>query len=69
MCKIDGDNSRQVESNEPFDKNLYEKQILEEVMPVIKNPKDKIVLDKSISNLNEKFWNFNLWSCSKILWR
>jgi glutamate synthase (NADPH/NADH) large chain len=55
LVKLDGVDTKQVESNEPFDKNEYEKQILEEVMPVIKNPKEKIVLEKPISNLNRSF--------------
>ncbi len=52
MVRLDGVNTKQVVSNEPFDKNEYEKAILEEVMPVIRNPKDSITLDKPISNLN-----------------
>jgi glutamate synthase (NADPH/NADH) large chain len=55
LVKLDGVNTKQVVSNEPFDKNEYEKGILKEIMPVIRNPKDKIVLTKSISNLNRSF--------------
>ncbi len=55
LVRLDGPDTRQVPSNEPFDKNEYEKQILEEVMPAIKNPSESIVLEKEISNLNRSF--------------
>ncbi len=58
MLNLTGVNTKQVVSNEPFDKNEYEKGILKEIMPVIRNPKDKIVLTKSISNPKQKLWNF-----------
>jgi glutamate synthase (NADPH/NADH) large chain len=55
LYKLDGDNTCQVESNEPYDKNEYEQEILTELMPAIKNPNDPIVLEKNISNLNRSF--------------
>jgi glutamate synthase (NADPH/NADH) large chain len=55
LYKLDGVNTRQVESNEPYDQNEYEKEILKELMPAIKNPNDPIVLEKEISNLNRSF--------------
>ncbi len=55
LYKLDGVNTRQVEFNEPYDKNDYEKEILKELMGTIKNPKDPIVLEKPISNLNRSF--------------
>ena len=55
IYKLDGDNTCQVSSNEPYDKNEYEKEILEEVMPAIKNPNNSIVLEKKITNLNRSF--------------
>jgi len=55
LYKLDGDNTCQVESNEPYDQNEYEKEILSELMPVIKNPNDSMVLEKKISNLNRSF--------------
>ena len=58
LYKLDGDNTCQVESNEPLDKNEYEKEILAELMPAIKNPNDPIVLEKSISNLNRSFGTY-----------
>ncbi len=55
LYKLDGDNTCQVESNEPYDKNEFEQEILAELMPAIKNPNDPIVLEKKISNLNRSF--------------
>ena len=55
LYKLDGVNTRQVPFNEPYDKNEYEKEILSELMPSIKNPDDPIVLEKKISNLNRSF--------------
>lgn len=55
LYKLDGDNTCQVEFNEPYDKNEFEQEILAELMPAIKNPNDSIVLEKKISNLNRSF--------------
>ncbi|WP_295418862.1 glutamate synthase large subunit [Sulfurovum sp.] len=55
LYKLDGVNTRQVAFNEPYDKNEYEQEILEELMPAIKNPNDPIVLEKKITNLNRSF--------------
>ena len=55
LYKLEGENTCQVESNEPYDKNEYEKEILQELMPAIKNPNDAIVLEKKITNLNRSF--------------
>ncbi|MEA3492603.1 MAG: glutamate synthase large subunit [Campylobacterota bacterium] len=55
LYKLDGPNRREVEFNEPYDKNEYEKEILKELMPAIKNPNDSIILEKKISNLNRSF--------------
>ncbi len=55
LYKLDGDNTCQVESNEPYDKNEYEQEILKELMPTIKNSNDPIVLEKKITNLNRSF--------------
>ncbi len=55
LRRIEGIDTCQVASNEPFDKNEYEKEILNEVYKVIENPGDKIVLRKRISNLNRSF--------------
>ena len=55
LYKLDGVNTVQVPSNEPYDKNLYEKRILAEVMPTIEDPSTPIVLDREINNLNRSF--------------
>jgi glutamate synthase (NADPH/NADH) large chain len=55
LYKLDGHNTRQVPFNEPYDTNEYEKEILAELMPAIKNPNDTIILEKEISNLNRSF--------------
>ncbi len=36
--------------NDPFDDNAFEKEILEEISPVIKNPKEEIVVERRIVN-------------------
>ncbi|MDM5264550.1 glutamate synthase large subunit [Sulfurovum sp. XTW-4] len=55
LYDIEGDNTCQVPFNEPYDQNEYEKEILEELMETIKDPRQKIVLNKEISNLNRSF--------------
>jgi glutamate synthase (NADPH/NADH) large chain len=55
LYKLDGVNTCQVESNEPYDKNEYEQEILKELMPTIKDPSSPIVINKEISNLNRSF--------------
>ncbi|UPT78185.1 glutamate synthase large subunit [Sulfurovum sp. XGS-02] len=55
LYDIEGNNTCQVPFNEPYDQNEYEKEILEEVMETIKDPRQKIVLNKEISNLNRSF--------------
>ncbi len=53
--RLDGPNTHQVESNEPYDKNEFEKEILSQVMTAIKNPDEPIVIESEISNLNRSF--------------
>ncbi|EIF51983.1 glutamate synthase large subunit [Sulfurovum sp. AR] len=55
LYDIEGDNTCQVPFNEPYDQNEYEKEILEELIETIKDPRQKIVLNKEISNLNRSF--------------
>jgi glutamate synthase (NADPH/NADH) large chain len=55
LYKLEGVNTCQVPSNEPYDKNEYEKEIVKELMPTIKDPSTPIVLNKEISNLNRSF--------------
>ncbi len=51
LQRIDGPD-RYARRNEPFDRNEYEKALLEEVMPVLRNPKEEIVVEREISNVN-----------------
>ncbi|MFO7982307.1 MAG: glutamate synthase large subunit, partial [Desulfuromonadales bacterium] len=51
---IPGINTRQRRNN-PFDENLFEKDVLQEIYPVIKNPKEEIVLERNIRNINRSF--------------
>ncbi|PNU19310.1 glutamate synthase large subunit [Geothermobacter hydrogeniphilus] len=39
-------------SNPPFDDNTFEKQILKEIYPVIKNPQEEIVIERRVFNTN-----------------
>ena len=55
LYKLDGVNTVQVSSNNPFDDNSYEKEILKQVMPTIKDPSAPITIDKDICNLNRSF--------------
>ena len=55
LVKLDGPNTQQVERNEPFDDNAYEKGILKELGVAIKNPSEKMTLHKSIRNTNRSF--------------
>ncbi|KYJ86588.1 glutamate synthase large subunit [Sulfurovum riftiae] len=55
LQKVEGTDTCQVPFNEPYDKNEYEKEIIEELMPTIKDPSTPIVLNKEITNLNRSF--------------
>ncbi len=55
LFDLDGPNTRQVAFNEPYDTNDYEKEILKELMPAIKNPTNSMVIERKISNLNRSF--------------
>ena len=52
--QVKGENTKQLE-NEPFDKNEFEKEMLEKVMDTIKNPNHKSVVKAEICNLNRSF--------------
>ncbi|PLX83486.1 MAG: glutamate synthase large subunit [Desulfuromonas sp.] len=41
--------------NDPFDRNAFEKSVLQEVTPVIKNPLEEIVVERRIANINRSF--------------
>ena len=55
IYRLDGVDTQQVDSNEPYDKNEFEIDVLKEAMVAIKNPSDKIVIKRDISNLNRSF--------------
>ena len=55
LLNIDGVNTCQKSSNDPFDPNDFEHGILKEVYKVIQNPEEKIVLHKTICNTNRSF--------------
>ena len=42
----------QTRRNDPWDKNLYEKALLDEVMPVLRNPQEEIVVERDIQNVH-----------------
>ncbi|BAF71865.1 glutamate synthase large subunit [Sulfurovum sp. NBC37-1] len=55
LKKVDGVDTCQVPFNEPYDKNEYEKAIVEELMPTIEDPSKPVVINKEVSNLNRSF--------------
>jgi len=55
LYRIEGQEYKKVDYNVPFDKNEYEKLILKQVLPTIKNPQFPIVLNHHISNTNRSF--------------
>lgn len=55
LQRLDGPDRCEVESNEPFDKNEYEKEILKEIYPAIENPEISVTIRKKIENINRSF--------------
>ncbi len=55
LLRLDGVDTNQVPSNEPFDKNEFEKELLKEVYPAIEDRSKKIVVKKDIKNINRSF--------------
>ncbi|MCF6206839.1 MAG: glutamate synthase large subunit [Sulfurovum sp.] len=55
LQKVEGIDTCQVPFNEPYDKNIFEKEIVEEVRATIEDPSKPIVLEKNITNLNRSF--------------
>ncbi|BFU78763.1 glutamate synthase large subunit [Arcobacter sp. 15-2] len=55
LRRIDGIDTCQVASNEPFDKNEESQLIIKKILSSIKNPKNPISIDTTISNLNRSF--------------
>ena len=55
LMKIEGEDTHSKLKNDPFDTNEYEKEILKEVYKAIKNPEQKVVVHKTIKNVNRSF--------------
>jgi glutamate synthase (NADPH/NADH) large chain len=55
LRKIDGIDTCQVASNEPFDKNVESQLIIKKVLSSIKNPSSPISIQTEISNVNRSF--------------
>ncbi len=55
LRRVEGIDTCQKEKNEPFDKNLFEKEILKQVYPTIQNPNSHIVIKENICNINRSF--------------
>ncbi len=55
LYRLEGVNTCQVPFNEPYDKNEFEKEIVEELRATISDPSTPIVLEKKITNLNRSF--------------
>lgn len=51
----EGSDTCQIASNEPFDPNEFEHNLLKEVYKVIENPEERIVVHKKIRNVNRSF--------------
>ncbi|WP_310439981.1 glutamate synthase large subunit [Sulfuricurvum sp.] len=55
LHREEGFNTAQAPSNEPFDSNEFEKEVLAEAMDAIKNPERPIRIGRDICNLNRSF--------------
>ena len=55
LHREEGFNTAQAPSNEPFDSNEFEKEVLAEAMDAIKNPERPIRIVRDICNLNRSF--------------
>ena len=55
LQRLDGPNTCQVKSNEPFDKNEFEKEILKEAYKAIENPNTQVTIKRKIENINRSF--------------
>lgn len=54
LTKIDGVDTCQ-KQNDPYDSNEFEKDILKQVYKVIESPKEQIVINTNITNINRSF--------------
>lgn len=58
FIQVDGENRCMHEKNEPFDKNEFEKELVEKAMNTIKNPSHKSVMSATICNTNRSFGTY-----------
>ncbi|TRO80549.1 glutamate synthase large subunit [Trichloromonas acetexigens] len=54
LCRIEGDDRRR-RPNPPFDDNAFEKDVLKEVQPAIRDPRVEVVVEREIRNVNRSF--------------
>ncbi|AXH15545.1 glutamate synthase large subunit [Malaciobacter mytili LMG 24559] len=55
LRRVEGIDTCQKESNEPFDKNKFEKEVLKKVHRAIEKPTLKVKINEEICNLNRSF--------------
>ena len=55
LYRLDGVDTAQVDFNEPYDDNAFEKEILAKVKGSIEDPANSVEIHKSITNLNRSF--------------
>lgn len=55
LINIKGDNTQQEPRNEPFDKNMFEKELFKQVKSTIANPINSQVIEAFITNTNRSF--------------
>ncbi len=55
LRKIDGIDTCQVSSNEPYDKNTESRELLKQILPAIEDPSKPVVVEANITNLNRSF--------------
>lgn len=54
LMQVEGED-RKTKENTPFDDNAFEKDVLEEAYPVLKNPRSELVIKRKIRNTNRSF--------------
>jgi len=54
LCRIEGEDRRR-RPNPPFDDNAFEKDVLKEVQPAIRDPRVEVVVEREIRNVNRSF--------------
>ncbi len=55
LYRLDGVDTAQVDSNDPYDENSFEKEVLTELKSTIENPENPIKISREINNLNRSF--------------